>query len=93
MNRQQRRRAEARARKGTLVYQHRLATAFQSFDVVNEFRRRVVRAVVEHDDWCAIYTARHACSCTPNVSLIPFEGGDGIYVVDEQGQAHRASRQ
>jgi hypothetical protein len=29
----------------------------------------------------------------PNISLVPFDGGDGVYIIDERGQAHRPSRQ
>ena len=92
MNRHQRRRAEARARKA-VGYQHRLAAAFQTCpEMADELRCRVVSGVIEHDDWCAIYRHR-PCSCVPNISLLPFDADVGVYVIDEQGRAHRSSRQ
>jgi hypothetical protein len=92
MNRAQRRRAEAKARK-LAGYWQRILTAFDSSpDMAEELRRRVINAVVEHDPWCAIYQQR-PCSCTPNISLVPFDGEVGVYVVDEQGVARRSSRQ
>jgi hypothetical protein len=93
MNRHQRRRAEARARKALPGYQHRLATAFHTNpSMADELRRRAVQTIVEHDSRCGIYRHR-PCSCVPNISLVPFDGGDGVYIIDERGQAHRPSRQ
>jgi hypothetical protein len=93
VNRHQRRRAEAKARKQLAGYWNRILTAFDSSPTMaNELRRRVVSAVIEHDPWCAIY--QHCgCSCSPNISLVPFDGDAGVYVVDERGQARRNSRQ
>ena len=79
MNRAQRRRAEARARRSLQGYERRLVTAFQAADVANEFRRRVVHAVVAHDPACGIYTESCRCSCVPDISLVPFDGSDGLH--------------
>ena len=52
----------------------------------------MMHAVVEHDGWCAIYQ-NCPCSCTPNISLIPVDGGHGVYVIDERGQARKTGKQ
>jgi hypothetical protein len=73
MNRHQRRKSE-RVRSQLAGYRHRIADALDSSPTMaGELRRRTVRAIIEHDGWCAIYTARRVCACTPNISMIPFD--------------------
>ena len=81
MNRHLRRQAKRRRRQ-LAGYRHRIAAAFAG----------MMHAVVEHDGWCAIYQ-NCSCSCTPNISLIPVDGGDGVYVIDERGQARKTGKQ
>ena len=94
MNRHQRRKAEAEAKSRKQAgYWQRILTAFDSSPTMaDELRCRAINAVVEHDPWCAIYQ-HHPCNCSPTISLVPFDGGDGVYVVDEQGVARRNSKQ
>ena len=87
VNRHLRRQAERRRRR-LAGYRHRIAAALDSSPAI----AAVMHAVVEHDGWCAIY--QHCpCSCTPNILLIPVDGGDGVYVIDEHGQARLASNE
>lgn len=93
MNRHQRRRAARRFHKAMIGYRHRLDTAFHSSPgMADELRCRVVQAVIEHDAGCAIYLDR-PCSCVPHISLVPFDGGDCVYLIDEHGRAHRRGKQ
>lgn len=85
--------ARRRAQKATAGYQHRLITASASSpQMANELRGRAVQALVEHDLWCAI-RQRGACSCVPGISLVPFDGGTGVYEIDALDHAHRSSKQ
>jgi hypothetical protein len=90
VNRHQRRHAEAKARK-QLGYWHRIAAAFNSSPTMaDELRCWAINAVVEHDPWCGFYQHR-PCSCTPNISLVPFDGNGSIFVVDEQAWRARTA--
>jgi hypothetical protein len=85
MNRHQRRRADARARKAMPGYQHRLLAAAPELATT----RGISHATIQHDGNCAIFQ-RQACNCVPDISIV---NGGGVLVIDERGQAHRTNRQ
>lgn len=82
-------RPQAKRRRRQLAgYHHRIAAALDSLPAI----AGMMHAVVEHDGWCAIYQ-NCPSSCTPNISLIPVDGGHGVYVIDERGQARKTGKQ
>ena len=68
MNRRDRRRAAAQARRARRPtgYLHRLTAAHDA--IVAAGRGRLVHLVCQHDPGCSIYTARRRCNCLPEMS-------------------------
>jgi hypothetical protein len=86
-----RRRAAAEARRShNPGYQHRLIAAHEQLG--NRLRGRVVQAVIEHDRWCSIYKGG-ACSCVPNISLVPADESGEVIVVDGDGAVTTGRKQ
>jgi hypothetical protein len=90
MNRHDRRRATAKARRGHRTgYRHRLLGV--SGLLADKFRGRMVIANIEHDAWCDHYRGRE-CSCVPDISLVP-DGGGEVLVVEAGGTVTKVARQ
>jgi hypothetical protein len=88
MNRADRRRAAAQARRARrrTGYLHRVHAATVTLAAAG--RGKVVHVVCDHDAGCGIYTASLECTCIPQISAHPVVGGD-VLVIDEQGNAKK----
>ena len=75
MNRAARRAAAARARRARPGYLHRLVRAHGALG--DSLRGKVAHTVIQHDRWCGIYKGG-GCTCIPDISLHPADGGDVV---------------
>ena len=72
---------EDEARKPLPGYQHRLLAAAPELATM----RGVSHATIQHDGGCAIFQ-RQGCTCVPDISIVPVNGGS-VLLIDERGGA------